>query len=110
MLAGKVDDDLLAEIGEMIKWRNFLAHSYITMRMMRGDALAPDPRHLRELLALGEAFRATTQRVQAALDEIVASMGPADGKAETDDDRAFAAALSDMSRSLIFAQPEEFKP
>jgi len=74
-LKGKIAEDLLIEISELVEWRNFLAHRYLRARLFERSAteLNTDFGMVVELLELGKAFGACSQRVNAEKTRLMAT-------------------------------------
>ena len=73
-LRGKVDDDLIEDVSEMIKWRDRLAHRYL-----REQYVLPPPifgqRMFDEMQDLMARFEQVNARVDSATEAVVADKG-----------------------------------
>lgn len=99
-----VSEDLLTEIGELIGWRDFLAHDYLSSRLIMGQpAVSPRPEHVIELLKLGQAFSESAVRLGAVTAKILEAIPPPEDMPE-----GVREGIQRMSLDLAQTQPAPF--
>lgn len=98
-----ITDELLTEISDLIRWRDFLAHRYLRSRVMQDGGMRPTPQQAVELFKLGQSFSESSTRVGNATATILGSIPPPkdvpDGVREV---------LERMAMDIAQAQPLPF--
>jgi hypothetical protein len=96
-LRGKIDEGLIEDVSEMIKWRDRLAHRYL-----REQYVLPPPifgqRMYDEMQALMARFEELNARVEAATEAVVAEKGAGTGD--------YAPEVAAMAQRLMYGDLE----
>lgn len=98
-----INEELLEEIGQLITWRDFLAHRYLRTRLYGTGEAQPSNEMVLELFRLGQAFSASSDHISLVVKENFERVGQPMGVPQEVRDT-----LAELTRALANAQPAPF--